>query len=119
MSNIWKSTEEVIEKFRNENKERMVSTQDEIPMSINPQRIIGIRNNYTYPEILHDYRMEKLKESYNKNGWINKNIQTFSLIMFPNGDLVVDGGGNHRAVLSKELAVPSVMAMVSKVIYED
>lgn len=119
MSNKWKSTEEIIKSFRKENEGRCLTTLEEVPMEIDPQRIIAINNTYEYPEILNDYRMKSLKESVIANGWINKNIGGFSLLMFPNGDLAVNGGGNHRAVLSKELAIPRVKAMVEKVIYTD
>lgn len=116
---MWKSSEEMIENFIRENEGRKVSTQEAVPMFINPQKIIGINNNYTYPDILNDEKMERLIESVDENGWINIHIQTFCLLMFPNGDLVVNGAGNHRAVLSKEYSINSVQAMVAKVIYED
>jgi hypothetical protein len=119
MAHKWKSTEQVIKKFIKENENRCTHTLDEVPMYINPQKIIAINDNYEYPEILNDYKMQELKNSVKYNGWINKNIQTFCLLMFPNGDLVVNGAGNHRGVLSKELSIPSVKAMVAKVVYSD
>ena len=119
MGSTWEYTEKVINEFERENKNRRVITLDSIPMDINPQRIIAINDVYEYPEILDDYRMIKLKESVENQGWINKNIGGFSLLMLPNGDLIVNGGGNHRAVLSKELQIPSVKAMVARVVYDD
>lgn len=115
----WKSTSQVIKAFKSQNQGRCVETLEAIPMDVNPQNIIAIDSNYSYPEILEDYKMKKLKESVESNGWTNENIGSFSLLMFPNGDLVASGGGNHRAVLSKELSISSVRAMVSKVVYCD
>ncbi|GKU24315.1 hypothetical protein [Clostridium folliculivorans] len=119
MGSEWKSTEKIISSFIKENEGRTVTTLEAIVMDIDPQKIIGINDNYEYSEIINDYKMKPLKESVTKNGWRNINIQSFCLLMFPNGDLVVTGAGNHRAVLAKELAIPSVRAMVAKVVYTD
>ena len=119
LGNKWKYTEEVIDEFKRKNQNRSVITLDEMLMDINPQRIIAINNVYEYPEILDDYKMINLKKSVENDGWINKGIGGFSLLMLPNGDLIVNGGGNHRAVLSKELQISSVKAMVARVVYDD
>lgn len=109
----------MIDEFERENQNRRVKMLDAIPMDINPQRIIAINDVYEYPEILDDYRMIRLKEAVENQGWINKSIGGFSLLMLPNGDLIVNGGGNHRAVLSKELQIPSVKAMVERLVYNE
>ena len=119
LENKWRYTEEVIDEFERENQNRRVKMLDAIPMDINPQRIIAINDVYEYPEILDDYRMIRLKEAVENQGWINKSIGGFSLLMLPNGDLIVNGGGNHRAVLSKELQIPSVKAMVERLVYNE
>lgn len=76
-----------------------------------------MNKNYSYPEILSDYKMEKLKASYKKHKWLNdsKAILGFCLLKLPNGDLLVNGGGNHRAVLAKEEGLTSVKAWVAEV----
>lgn len=119
MVHKWEETEQIIEEFNEKNKDKRVKTLDAIPMDIDPQKIIAINDNYEYPHILNDYKMQLLKESVNTNGWTNEGIGGFSLLMLPNGDLVVAGAGNHRAVLSKELSIPSVKAMVARVVYDD
>lgn len=85
LENIWEYTEKVIDEFKRENKNRRLITLDAIPMDTNPQRIIAINDVYEYPEILDDYRMIRLKESVKNQGWINKSIGGFSLLMLPNG----------------------------------
>jgi len=119
MDIVFKSTEEVIKIFKVSNKNRIVKTAEPTPTEVDPQKIIAINNNYRYPEILNDYKMEKLKKLVELNGWVNKDVMGFCLLEFPNGDLVVNGAGNHRAVLSKILSIPSVKAMVAKVEYQD
>ena len=47
--------------------------------------------------------MKRLKESVELNGWVDANIMSFCLLEFPNGDLAVNGAGNHRAVLSENI----------------
>lgn len=117
----WEVSENVIEEFKNNNITRCCKTLDAEIMDINPQKIIAINSNFSYPSILNDHKMKILKSSVITNGWIDKlpDILGFCLLMFPNGDLIVDGAGNHRAVLSKELSIPSVKAYVSKVVYCD
>ncbi|NKF05288.1 hypothetical protein J1C67_14475 [Clostridium gasigenes] len=119
MMNTWEVSENVISEFRTDNKNRRVTTISEEYMYIDPQMIIAINSDYEYPEILNDYKMKRLEESVISNGWLNNNIGDFSLLMLPNGHLVVNGNGNHRAVLSKEMKIKSVIANVIRIIYED
>lgn len=119
MNITFKYSEEVIRKFKENNKDRIVKTAEPILTEIDPQKIIAINSNYKYPEILTDYKMKELKKSVELKGWVNKNTMSFCLLEFPNGDLIVNGAGNHRAVLSKVLSIPSVKAMVAKVEYQD
>lgn len=117
----FKKTEDVIIEFKLNNKDRVCETKDPEIMYINPQRIIAINENFNYEEIMKDDKMKKLKESYDKHGWIDTNIQSilsFTLLMLPNGDILANGGGNHRSVLSKELGLTSVRAYVAKVVYK-
>ncbi|WP_336783621.1 hypothetical protein [Paenibacillus illinoisensis] len=39
--------------------------------------------------------------------------------MFPNGKYVVHSGGNHRAVVSRELNIPSIQASVTAYLAEE
>lgn len=112
-------TEEIISQFENACKSqgKFAKTLPERIMYVDPQRIISINDNFEYDEILNDNKMKALEESVNKNGWTNQNPQTFCLMMLPNGDLLVNGGGNHRAVLSKKLQIPEVKASVCIVEY--
>ncbi|WP_368244219.1 hypothetical protein [Clostridium tertium] len=117
MENSWKYTEDVLNEFCSVHKGKYFLTDDEEIMEINPQRIISINNTYAYPDILNDDKMKVLKKSYKENKWLKnyKAILGLSLLMLPNGDLLVNGGGNHRAVLAKEEGLSHVKAFVSKV----
>lgn len=112
-----KYTEDLIKEFKENNKGRIITNCREEVIEIDPQRIIGINNTYEYPDILNDFKMKRLEESYGKSGWLNnhKSIVGFSLLMLPNGDLLVDGAGNHRAVFAKEKGLKSVKAIVRKI----
>ena len=112
-------TEEVIAEFKNEvmTQKRNVKTIPERIMYINPERIISINDNFEYEEILKDDKMKELEKSVKQNGWTNQNPETFCLMMLPNGDLLVNGAGNHRAVLSKNLKIQKVKASVCIVEY--
>ncbi|HFJ9281494.1 TPA: hypothetical protein ACGW6Z_005798 [Bacillus cereus] len=114
----WLVSEEVIEEFTKNNQGREVTTDDIGVQTINPQDIIAINENYDYPDILNDYKMEKLKKSVEENEWTDEQPQGFCLLMFPDGKMVVNGAGNHRAVLAKELSIESVRATVKKVRYK-
>ncbi|MEI2358944.1 hypothetical protein [Mesobacillus zeae] len=115
MSKKWKVTEKVIKKFQKKHKDKNVVTLDDVIKEVDPQRIIAINETYDYPSILNDYKMNKLKKSVEENGWTNENPSTIYLFELPNGDLLVAGCGNHRAVLSKELSIPSIKATVGEV----
>ncbi|MEA3318417.1 MAG: hypothetical protein U9Q88_00215 [Bacillota bacterium] len=115
MSRKWKVTEKVIENFVKKYEDKKVTTLDEVIKLIDPQRIIAINETYDYPEILNDYKMNKLKKSVEENGWTNEAPSTIRLLELPNGDLLVAGCGNHRAVLSKELSIPVIKAAVAVV----
>ncbi|MGG3943362.1 hypothetical protein ABEV54_18205 [Peribacillus psychrosaccharolyticus] len=117
--NIWFKSEDLIEDFQNKNKGRCITTSVSKIETIYPQRIIGINENYDYPDILDDYKMQKLKKSVKEKGWTNEGLMGFDLLKFPNGDMVVNGAGNHRAVLSKELSIVEIKANVKRIIYCD
>jgi hypothetical protein len=112
-------SENVIEKFKLDNSHRNVTTFEPIIRDVNPQKIIGINEVYNYPEILEDYKMKKLKDSYAKNGWKDKTPQTLDLLEFPDGSIIVNGNGNHRAVLAKVKSLSSIKANLQKVVYHD
>ena len=119
--NKFKRTEDVIREFQLKNKNTAFTTTDPEFMYINPQRIIAINENFNYEEIMQDYKMGILKSSFKKKGWDNDDITSilsFTLLMLPNGDLLANGNGNHRAVLSKELGLTSVKAYVARVVYK-
>lgn len=116
------SSEEVIKKFKIENKDRRVRTVDIWIQDIDPSKIIGINFPYSYPEILEDHKMKKLKMKIKtKEDWdmCPNKAMTLNILKFPNGDLVVNGSGNHRAVLSKELGMRKIKANVKEVRYLD
>lgn len=71
-------------------------------MEVNPQRLIALEDNFSYPEILEDRDSKRLMESIRIKGWIDKlpDILGFNILQLPNGDLIVDGSGNHRAAVS-------------------
>jgi len=116
MSKIRKRTE-VLEEFANSVTEHFVSNEHEI-MEVNPQRLIALEDNFSYPEILEDYDSKRLMESIRINGWIDKlpDILGFNLLQLPNGYLIVDGSGNHRSAVSYYLKIDKVKANVSRII---
>lgn len=63
--------------------------------------------------------MEKLKKSYASEGWKDKTPQTLDLLEFPDGSIVVNGNGNHRAVFAKEKSLSSIKANLQRVVYCD
>lgn len=113
----FEKTSNIINKFIKENKNRVCITENPIAMIIDPQKIIAINDSYDYPEILEDYKMIQLRDSVEKNGWHDDNYLGICLLQLPNGDLLVNGCGNHRAVLSKVLEIPNIKASVAIVKY--
>ncbi|MGG4467385.1 hypothetical protein ABER68_05005 [Paenibacillus alvei] len=113
-----KKSEELITEF-NEVTAEPCLTFDLGIIEVDPERIIAL--SLDEEDIKDDHRMKKLKASVKTNGWTNEAPQGFSLLQFPNGDLVVNGGGNHRAYLSKKLKgkgkLQYVKANVLKVVY--
>lgn len=84
---------------------------------VDPQKIVGITNTYNYPEILTDRKMLKLKKDIEEfGGWNNddKSAWMLQLLELPNGDYVVEGDGNHRSVLAKEMGLTNIKARVKK-----
>ncbi|MBR8644250.1 hypothetical protein KEH51_05200 [[Brevibacterium] frigoritolerans] len=59
--------------------------------------------------------MKKLKEAVTLNDWDNQYANTLSLIQIPSGEFVVTPGGNHRAMLAKELGLTSIEASVHRI----
>lgn len=116
---VWFKSEDVIRKFKSDNSHRNVTTLEPIIRDVDPQKIIGINEVYDYPEILGDFKMERLKRSYDSIGWKDKVPQTLDLLEFPDGSIVVNGNGNHRAVLAKEESLSSIKANLMKVVYND
>ena len=112
------SSEEIVGNFKIENKSRIIDTFDIWIQDIDPSKIIGINFPYSYPDILEDYKMKKLKNKISsKQDWdmCAKKAMTLEILKFPNGDLIVNGNGNHRAVLAKELGMKSIKAKVKEV----
>ncbi|MGE5705056.1 MAG: hypothetical protein ACM32O_21210 [Clostridia bacterium] len=110
----WKNSEEVIESFKKTTTKGCETIECGV-LEIDPRKIIAL--DLDYNDIKDDYKMKELKESVKKNGWTNQNPQTLCLLEFPNGEYVVNGGGNHRAVLSNELGLKGIQATVMRVIY--
>jgi hypothetical protein len=119
MGKKWKVTEKVIPKFiekqQAKDKDVIIETLSEVIKEVDPQKIVAINETYDYPSILNDFKMERLKKSVKGNGWTDEDPSTISLLELPNGDLLVAGQGNHRAVLSKELSIAKIKAAVAEV----
>ncbi|WML26267.1 hypothetical protein [Neobacillus sp. OS1-33] len=115
-----KKTEEVIAEFEAATNEKC-ATYDLGIIHIDPERIIAL--SLEEEDIKDDRKMRILKEKVEEYGWTNEGPFGFALLQFPNGDLAVTGGGNHRAYLSKELKkqgkLEFVKANVFKVVYTD
>lgn len=113
-----KNTGKLIDSFKATTDEHF-GTFDLGIIKIDPERIIAL--NLDVDDIKDDRRMKKLKDSVKSKGWTNEGPYGFALLQFPNGDLAVNGGGNHRAYLSKELKkqgkLQYVKAHVLKVVY--
>lgn len=96
-----KITEEIIKEFKEENSAGSFQTFEMGIIDIDPSNIIAL--NFPVEDIINDEKMQRLKTSVESNGWTNENPGGFSILQFPNGDLAVNGGGNHRGYLSKSL----------------
>lgn len=116
-----RNTKEVLEEFRLANSEKKIHTFEIGIQYIDPSKIIAL--DFLVGDIENDRKMLKLKESVALEGWTNKNPETFSVLQLPSSDLVVTGGGNHRAYLANKLKeqgeLEFIKAAVSKVVNMD
>ncbi|PIC87996.1 hypothetical protein CSV72_02275 [Sporosarcina sp. P20a] len=119
MKKVWGDSDVIATEFFDINKDREIKRLKGEIIEIDPSKIVALASNYSYETVFQDNKMKKLIASVKKNGWINEGLNSFSLVMFPNGNMVVGSGGNHRAVLANELGLKSVKAFVSKIVYCD
>lgn len=113
-------SEDVIAGFMNRNKNSRVKTLKPKCQYVDTDKIIAINKPYEYPEILNGHKMIELKKSIKTaSDWDmdDEKASNLELLKFPNGDMVVNGNGNHRAVLAKELGIKSIKANVHEVKY--
>lgn len=111
-------TEELIQEFREANSSGIFETFEIGVINVDPSNIVAL--DFPVEDIINDQKMQRLKTSVESNGWTNESPMGFSIIQFPNGDLAVTGGGNHRGYLSKSLKeegkLEFVKAYVQKVV---
>jgi len=110
---MFLDSKDVIRDFELKNKDIKHKTSNPEIRYINPQRIVGINNSHTYKEMMTGSKMRKLRKSVELNGWTDEEPYGINLLEFPNGDIVVRGSGNHRAVLSKLLGLQKIKANVA------
>lgn len=77
---------------------------------MDPSRFIALSSDYEM--VCDDYRMRQLRDKVNKNGWNDPDPSTLKLTRLPHGDYVVDGFGNHRALLANEMGLKQIFANV-------
>jgi len=116
-----KITGEMIKEFNEENSNGSFQTFEVGIIDIDPSNIVAL--DFPVEDVINDQKMQRLKTSVDSNGWTNENPGGFSILQFPNGDLAVNGGGNHRGYLSKSLKekgeLEFVKASVLKVVNLD
>ncbi|MGG3562738.1 hypothetical protein ABES03_14180 [Neobacillus rhizosphaerae] len=103
---IWKDSDEILKHYKNGQFQGVnLGITD-----VNPKFIIGLCIN---PKIVAtDWKMENLKKAVELNGWDDQYANSISLIQLPTGEYVVTPGGNHMAMLSKQLGMASIKAKV-------
>mgnify|MGYP007039426196 CR=1 FL=1 len=80
---------------------------------VDPRLIIGLSR------VPVESQLEDLLSKVQEMGWNDPTPQGVQLQMFPNGKYVVHSGGNHRAVVSRELNIPSIHASVTAYLAEE
>lgn len=106
MMRKWLDSTEVIDNYNDGNHRGI----DIGIQRVDPSKIIALGLDYT--SIKNDYRMNKLKELVNKNGWNDPDPNSLGLTQLPTGEYAVQPGGNHRAVLANERGEKMISAKV-------
>lgn len=109
----WQNTYAVLEPYKNG---KYISVDAGV-RSIDPSRIIAL--SLPYEDIVTDHKMNNLRNSVDQYGWENRNPRSISLMRLPNGDYIVDGGGNHRAVVTNEKGIKQIQASVTVIMPGD
>ncbi|KJD47131.1 hypothetical protein [Paenibacillus terrae] len=105
----WKSTQKIQKKIT-ESKEQKYYKVDLGIQKVEPKKIVALSRP------IDDRKLERLRKSVKDDGWTDINPQTILLWKLPNGDLIVDGEGNHRAYYSRTEEVKEIKAEVSLII---
>lgn len=105
MWNHWKRSDEILEGLDQSN---LYMTIELGIQTINPQKIIALSR------IPVESQLESLRNKVRAAGWSDPTPQGIHLVLLPDSDqFVVCSGGNHRAVISKELNLDSIQACIS------
>lgn len=80
---------------------------------VDPCLIIGLSR------VPVESQLEDLFSKVEEMGWKDPAPQGMHLQMFPDGKYVVNSGGNHRAVVSRELNIPKIQASVTAYLAEE
>jgi hypothetical protein len=83
-------------------------------VELNPQKIVAL--SLSEQEVLNSGKLERLRESITKVGWVDYSPGDLHLILFPNGYYSVCSGGNHRTYLANKLGIPKIKASVTLII---
>lgn len=79
-----------------------------------PMQIVGL--SLPYAEVVSDRQMNSLRERVKSTGWNDPHPNGLHLYLMPEGDYLVNSGGNHRAVLANELKLCEIKASVTVVV---
>lgn len=78
---------------------------------VNPQRIVGLSR--PYEDICNDSQMVALRRRVCEEGWNDPFPCGMDVYRLPDGRLIIQRGGNHRAILARELGLTRVPALVT------
>lgn len=81
--------------------------------TIDPQLIVVLSRT------LKEVRLERLRNSIQKNGWLNFSPNALDLILLADGKYAVGRDGNHRAFMSNELGISTIQATISTYVKKD
>lgn len=111
MNKKWLNSEDVLKQFRDGNHQEILLGV----RLVDPSKFIALSMDCDM--VCNDLRMRQLKQKVDDNGWNDPNPHTLKLIQLPNGDYVVDGYGNHRALLANERQLSQIPALVRRIFH--
>ncbi|RRJ54847.1 hypothetical protein EHV15_35325 [Paenibacillus oralis] len=105
----WKSAQRIQKKYI-ENKEQKYYQVELGIQTVRPKKIIALSRS------IDEDKLNRLREKVEKDGWKDISPETILLWKLPNGALIVNGEGNHRAYYSRIEGIKEIKATVSLII---